>query len=152
MLRGERGQAGGFEVLPFSLLVFVAGALLVTNLWAVVDTKLATDAASREAVRHIAESARVDVDPAAIRSAAADIAARTLEDHGRGEPSSVVVHPAGSTFERCDRIEVTVSAEVPAIRIPFVGGYGNPFTITATHSELIDPTRSGVSGRADCIR
>jgi hypothetical protein len=31
----DRGQVGGIEVLPFGLLVFVVGTLLVANAWAV---------------------------------------------------------------------------------------------------------------------
>ncbi|MGZ4694068.1 MAG: hypothetical protein ACXWA3_10620, partial [Acidimicrobiales bacterium] len=49
--RDDRGQLAGIEVLPFGVLVFVVGALLITNAWAVVDAKIAVDAASREAVR-----------------------------------------------------------------------------------------------------
>jgi hypothetical protein len=32
----DSGQVGGIEALPFGLLVFVVGALLVANAWAVV--------------------------------------------------------------------------------------------------------------------
>ena len=32
--RSDRGQVGGIEVLPFGLLVFVVGTLLVANVWA----------------------------------------------------------------------------------------------------------------------
>ena len=34
--RTDAGQVGGIEALPFGLLVFVIGALLVANCWAVV--------------------------------------------------------------------------------------------------------------------
>jgi hypothetical protein len=46
---------------------------------------------------------------------------------------------------------VTVSASVPAIRLPFLGGYGRPFDVRATHTELVDPTRAGVEGVATCV-
>ncbi|MBA2283441.1 MAG: hypothetical protein H0W25_19710, partial [Acidimicrobiia bacterium] len=49
--RDERGQMGGIEALPFGLLIFVVGALLVANAWAVIDAKLAVTAAAREAAR-----------------------------------------------------------------------------------------------------
>ncbi len=39
--RGDAGQVGGFEAIPFGVLVFVLGALLITNAWAVIDAKLA---------------------------------------------------------------------------------------------------------------
>ncbi len=150
--RGDRGQVAGIEVLPFGLLIFIAGALLLTNIWGVVDAKFATDAAAREATRYVVESARGDVDPATIRAGAADIARQTLDDHGRSGPADVEISPDAAALTRCQRIQVTVSTQVPAIRIPFIGGFGEPFDIVATHSELIDPTRSGVDGRADCIR
>jgi hypothetical protein len=50
-LRDEGGAVGGLEVLPFGLLIFVVGILLVVNAWAVVDAKLAAEAAAREAAR-----------------------------------------------------------------------------------------------------
>ncbi len=150
--RGERGQVAGIEVLPFGLLIFVAGGLLLTNMWGVVDAKFAADAAAREATRYVVESARSDVDPAIVRSGAVDVARQTLDDHGRAGPADVVVSPDAAALTRCQRIQVTVSTEVPAIRIPFIGGFGDPFDIVATHSELIDPTRSGVGGRAECLR
>ena len=34
--RGDAGQVGGIEALPFGLLVFVVGTLLIANAWAVV--------------------------------------------------------------------------------------------------------------------
>jgi hypothetical protein len=33
--RSDAGQVGGIEALPFGLLVFVVGATLVANAWAV---------------------------------------------------------------------------------------------------------------------
>ena len=53
--RGDAGQVGGIEALPFGLLVFVVGSLLIANAWAVVDAKFATDAAARQAVRTFVE-------------------------------------------------------------------------------------------------
>ena len=41
----------GMEVIPFGLLTFVVGALLVANAWAVIDAKMAVSAAAREATR-----------------------------------------------------------------------------------------------------
>lgn len=149
--RDDRGQVAGIEVLPFGLLVFVAGGLLLANIWGVVDAKFATDAAAREAVRYVVETARADVDPGALREGARQVARDTLDDHGRSGPAEVVVESEG-VFERCERVRVRVRTQVPAIRIPFVGGYGEPFDIVATHSELVDPTRSGLAGPADCIQ
>jgi hypothetical protein len=60
------------------------------------------------------------------------------------------VEPAGSLrLERCARATFVVSYEIPAISIPFVGGFGGaPFRVRSTHSELVDPFRSGLPGDA----
>lgn len=150
--RGERGQAGGMEVLPFGLLIFVAGTLLIANIWGVVDAKFATDAAARETARWVVERAGRSISPDGLRDGAAEIAVATLADHGRHGPVEVRIGPDGASFVRCERIEVTVAIEVPAIRIPFLGGFGDDFDVRATHAELIDPTRSGVDGTATCIQ
>jgi len=149
--RGERGQAGGMEVLPFGLLVFVAGTLLLVNIWGVVDTKFAADAAAREATRWVVESVGRGVSGEAVEAGATEVAAATMADHGKRQPVHVDVGPPGATFVRCERITVAVETSVPAIRLPFLGGFGRPFAVRATHAELVDPTRSGVEGLATCI-
>jgi hypothetical protein len=140
------------EVLPFGLLVFVAGTLLIVNIWAVVDAKFATDAAAREAARWVVERAGRSTSDEALRAGATAIATDTLADHGRTGPAQIRLGPDGTTFQRCERIEVTVAIQVPAIRLPFLGGFGQDFDVRATHAELIDPTRAGVDGLATCIR
>ncbi len=150
--RGERGQVAGIEALPFGLLVFVVGTLLIVNIWGVVDAKFAVDAAAREATRYVVESVRLDRDPVAVRAGAVAVAERTLTDHGRRRRPIVVVRPSTGDFARCDRIVVTVSTFVPAVRLPFIGGFGDAFDVVASHSELVDPTRSGAGGEAACIR
>lgn len=149
---GERGQAGGIEVLPFGLLVFVTGALIITNLWGVVDAKFSTDAAAREAARYVVEAADSSTDPSIVRARAATVAQATMRDQGRSGPVTVEVTPASGPFDRCARITVRVATVVPAIQVPFVGGFGDAFDVIAQHSELVDPTRSGVGGRAECLR
>ena len=67
-LRGDAGQVGGIEALPFGLLIFVAGSLLIANAWAVVDAKFATDAAARQAVRTFVESDDHDAGLAAVEA------------------------------------------------------------------------------------
>jgi hypothetical protein len=77
--RDDRGQVGGIEALPFGLLVFVVGSLLVANAWAVIDAKIAVDAAARQAARAYAEA---ELPAEAERDAvAAGLAA--LQAHGR---------------------------------------------------------------------
>lgn len=150
--RGERGQVAGIEAVPFGVLVFVSGSLLLVNIWGVVDTKFAADAAAREATRYLAESAAAEVDAGRVRDHARALAVTTMEAHGRPGPVDVEVDPAIGDIRRCARVRVTVRSTVPAIRIPFVGGHGRAFDVAASHTELVDPTRSGVAGEADCIR
>lgn len=140
------------EVLPFGLLIFVGGALLIINIWGVVDAKFAADAAARESARWVVEAAGQATTAEAIRAGATAIATDTLADHGRTGPATVRLGPADAAFVRCERIEVTVAIEVPAIRLPFFGGFGDAFEVRATRGELIDPTRSGVDGLAWCIQ
>lgn len=149
--RGDRGQVAGIEALPFGLLVFISGALLLVNLWGVVDTKFAADAAAREATRYIVESAGSARRPEEVRATAELIARQTFADHGKLRPIDVELTADRPSLERCARVRVRVSSTVPAIRVPFVGGFGDGFRVLATHSQLVDPTRSGVAGRADCL-
>lgn len=149
---GDRGQVAGIEALPFGLLIFTVGTLLIVNLWGVVDSKFAADAAAREAARHVVESATLDTDPGSVIASARAVAEQTMTDHGRERPLTVTIEPEGIDLFRCQRIVVTVATSVPAIRLPFLGAYGDAFDVSATHTELVDPTRSGVGGSADCIR
>ncbi|HET6835841.1 MAG TPA: hypothetical protein VFH30_18405 [Acidimicrobiales bacterium] len=152
----DRGQVGGVEVLPFGLLVFVVGTLLVANAWAVVDAKLAVDAAARQAARHFVEA---DV-PGARDFGDAEAEARragyeALAAHGREEARSTVdlaglESPDGQAgFTRCARATFTASYDVPVLNLPWIGGFGSGLDVTSRHSELIDPYRDGVPGSAD---
>jgi hypothetical protein len=142
----DRGQVGGIEALPFGLLIFVIGALLVVNAWGVVDAKFATDAAAREAARTYVEGDAETAEERAIGAGKDAIAA-----HGR-DPRRAIVRLAqapASGFQRCQRITFEAVYEVPAIAIPIIGGYGDGFRVRSAHSELIDPLRSGLEGEAD---
>jgi membrane protein required for beta-lactamase induction len=77
--RDESGQVGGIDGLVFGVLVFVFGTLVVTNAWGVIDAKLATTSAAREAARTYVEAASAgDAGPAA------EAAAReAILSHGR---------------------------------------------------------------------
>ena len=148
-LRGDAGQVGGIEALPFGLLIFVVGTLLIANAWAVVDAKFATDAAAREAARTFVEAD----DPATATPEATAAGRAAIEAHGR-DPERVVIQPVGAArLERCERVTFEAIYEVPALSLPFIGGYGNaPFRVRSSHSELVDPFRSGLAGQAeDCL-
>lgn len=148
--RTDSGYVGGVEALPFGILIFVVGALLLANTWAVIDAKLAVDAAARQATRHYVEgSAGGDPEQGAV-----DAGFAALEAHGRNPATATVGLSAldGSGgqrgFTRCARASFTVTYEVPALTIPWVGGFGDGIEVTSTHSELVDPFRSGVPGSA----
>ena len=141
-LRDESGVVGGLEVLPFGVLVFVVGTLIVANGWAVIDAKLAASAAAREAARTFVES---DAGTASEAWGEAQRAAHeALTGHGRS-PARADVHPLGPLrLERCFRATVEVSYRVAAVVVPWVGGFGDGFTASARHSEIVDPYRDGV--------
>ena len=146
--RDDRGQLAGVEALPFGVLIFVVGALLITNAWAVVDAKIAADAAAREAVRSYAEAPDAGTAMTAAHTAAAD----TIAAHGR-RPELVSVHvrhDGDQPFARCVRVTVEVDYPVPALRLPWIGGLGHAFDVKAHHSERIDPYRSGLAGDSTC--
>ena len=144
--RGDAGQVGGIEALPFGLLVFVVGSLLIANAWAVVDAKFATDAAARQAVRTFVEG----TDEAVARRDAIAAGLEAIGAHGR-DPERARVAPVGAaSLSRCERATFVAEYEVPALSLPFIGGYGRaPFQVRSTHSELVDPFRSGVPGTAE---
>jgi len=145
-LAGDAGQVGGIEALPFGLLVFVVGGLLVANAWAVVDAKLATDAAAREAARAYVEAP----DAVAAERAAVAAARAAIDGHGR-DGDRAAVRPIGTLrFARCERATFEVSYAIPALSLPFIGGLGpSPLTVRSQRSEVVDPFRDDVPGEAD---
>lgn len=141
----EAGFAGGLEGLVFGLLIFVCGTLLVANAWAVVDTKLAADAAARQAARTFVEAPNASAAASGAQQAADD----TLAGYGRS-PVRATVTLASGIFGRCQRITIEVRYRSPAVELPFVGPVGSAEEVTARHSELVDPYRNGLAGTATC--
>ena len=145
--RGDRGQVAGIEAIPFGLLLFVAGALLIANAWAIIDVKMAVNAASRDAARAYVESADAPTGRHAAETAVRDAVAA----HSRDAALVNVSGPDDSlAFERCNRVTFRVSYPVPALTLPFIGGFGSGFTVTSSHSEVVDPFRNDVPGEAVC--
>jgi Flp pilus assembly protein TadG len=148
-LHSDAGFAGGIETLPFGLLIFVVGTLMVVNLWAVLDTKMAVDAASREAARAVAESDGVAFGPGGYQTLADDAAKEAMTAQ-KGQPVGATAQISfanqdGSTVWRpCARAAVTVTYNVGLINLPYVGGYGRVISVSSTHSELVDPYRERV--------
>jgi Flp pilus assembly protein TadG len=143
--RDERGQVGGIEVLAFGFLIMVMGTLLMVNVWAVVDAKFAVTAAAREGARASVEAP----DESSARDAATRRALEAMDAHGRADLSrTAVVVDAPDGFARCAPVVVTVSYDVPALSLPFIGGLGASITARATHVELVDPYRDGLPERS----
>ena len=145
--RDDGGQVAGLEALPFGILIFVVGALLIANAWAVIDAKMTVTSAAREAARSYVEAP--NATDGRVR---ADAAAReAVQAYGRSPLRASITGPTDpDAFTRCNRVSFTVSYPVPAITLPFIGGFGHSFDVTATHSEVVDPFRNDVPGEADC--
>lgn len=141
----DRGQMGGIEAVPFGFLIFVAGALLLANAWAVVDAKMTVTAAAREAARAYVEASHAI--EAELDAVAAGRSAVT--GHGR-DVEDLTLSLVGEGFWRCAPITVEASLDVPSINLPFIGGFGRTFEVRASHSEIVDPYRSGIPGPARC--
>ena len=145
--RGDAGQVGGIEVLPFGFLVFISGTLLFANAWGVIDARLAVSSAAREATR-----AYVEADNAAAGQSQAEFRAlQAIAAYGR-DISRAKVLPAATPngFARCARVTITVTYDLPILAIPFIGGFGDLAAVESTFTELIDPFRDGVGGTAAC--
>lgn len=130
----------------FGVLVFVVGALLVANVWTVIDAKLMVSAASREATRSYVEAP----DSATAIDRAATAADLVRSGHGRKADAFSLNLTAAEGFNRCASVEFEASYDVDLISVPFLGGFGRGLTVEARHREIIDPFRSGVGGVADC--
>ncbi len=140
---GEAGQLGGLEALIFGVLVFVFGTLVIANAWGVLDAKLAVSAAAANAARAFVQ------DEAAEPAAAARTAAsQTLSDSGRSLARMTL--SITGTPSRCGSVVALVRYRVPLIAVPLLGGFGHSFTVASTHTEALDPYRSGLPGEAAC--
>lgn len=140
----DRGAAGA-EVLPFAVLIFVFGTLLLVNAWGVIDAKFAVTSAAREAARTYAESdGGLDAEGSAERAAES-----AIDAYGRDVTKLDLEGPRGALV-RCGTVTYTATYPVPAIKIPVIGGFGHAFDVTSTHSTRVDQLRSGIPGDAVC--
>ncbi|MCU1460396.1 MAG: hypothetical protein JWO37_471 [Acidimicrobiales bacterium] len=150
--RDERGM-GGVEVLPFGILIFVVGTLLVAFAWGVVDAKVAVSTAAREAARSYVESpVHAAGDTAVAERDGDDAARRAVADQGRisADPPLAVSFAIDAAsgeagFARCNVVTVTASYRVPVFNLPWARRAPLFFRTTARHREVIDPLRSGVA-------
>ena len=141
--QGDGGFVGGSEGILFGVVVFVFGTLLIVNAWAVIDTKMAVSSAARETARTLVEGDG-SIGPAVAAGRDAFDATSAFDGADLAEPD------VSGEFRRCGRIEVTYSYSVPAITLPGGVGWGDGFDVSATHSEIVDPFRSGLDGEAVC--
>ena len=132
--RDDSGQVAGLESIGFGILLFVVGSLLIANAWAVIDVKMAATSAAREAARSYIDAPEPDRRLAAATASSRD----AISAYGR-DPNSVTVEVADepSAVAPCGRVNVIVQYPVPAITLPFVGGFGDGFTVSATHTEVL---------------
>ena len=143
----QRDSAGvvGAEVLPFIVLVFVGGTLLFAQAWAAVDAKIAAVAGVREAARSFVEHG----GQRSADATGAAIAAGTQAMSGYRLAGAASVQPVGSNrLRRCERVTFEATQEVP--RLALLRGGWSPLSVRARASEIVDPFRHGLSGRAPC--
>ena len=143
--QSSRGAVGGIEVLPFGVLIFVAGSLLLANLWAVLDAKLTVEAAAREASRAYAEAPNASSAEADAGRAAGEV----VRGAGRN-PSRLELRDNHPRFVRCAVVEHRASYRLPALTVPFLGGIGTGTTVTGRHREVIDPFGAGLEPGDNC--
>lgn len=141
----ECGQVAGIEVLPFVLLIFVAGMLLVANAWGVIHAKMAASNAAAQTARAYAETPSA-MSPAQAWAHALSAGEGAFAAAGIA-PQRSSLHPrAGPGPFRCTRMVVEARVTVQRIVVPWLGGFGDGLDVRATHSELVDPYRSGLEG------
>ena len=130
--RDERGMVAGGESLALGTLILLVGALVLVNVWSVVETRTAIDAAAREYLRAYTRS-----DDQRTAMAAGDWAARmTLTARGTPLRDLRIDVPRPDQFGPCGRAQVTLTAIVPAARLPLLGEL-SAAEVAVTHSELI---------------
>ncbi len=141
--RGDAGFVGGSEGILFGVVVFVFGLLVMFNAWAVIDAKMAVGSAARETTRTLVESNGSS-------NAAVEAGRNAFAATSNFDPAGLNGPAFSGTFERCGRVSATYTYDVPAIALPGGIGWGSGFTVSATHTEIVDPYRSGLEGEAEC--
>ncbi|HTO00554.1 MAG TPA: hypothetical protein VL068_07750 [Microthrixaceae bacterium] len=131
--RDERGLAGGIEGLVFGVLILLIGSLAIINIWAMIDTRAALDAASREFLRTYTEQQSVGEARLMGEAAAREsLRARAARIEGL---SFVVEQPDG--FGPCSPVTVRISATVHWFKVPLLPGFGDSH-LAVENRELID--------------
>lgn len=137
-LRDDRGVAGGADILFFGVIMITFTALVITNAWLAIDASLAVSAASREGARTFVES-----EPTTAHAQSVAAMTEVMDQYGRSDGSfSQSISVEGGTFARCAVVTTTANYDIDLLSVPLFGSFGS-YSITANHSERIDPFRSG---------
>jgi hypothetical protein len=141
-MRNQAGFVAGTESLAFGCLILVAGALLLLNAWSVVEYRTQLDSAAREYLRAYTESAGPSLAIANGRQAMHAVVGDRI-------PSERITmeEPDPDSFGPCAPARVRISAEVPSIRMPFVGTFGT-HTVEVDRVELVNQTTQMDSGQS----
>ncbi len=132
-------------MLPFVVLVFVGGTLMLAQATAALDAKIAAVAGAREAARAFVEHR----GPRAADAVEAAIGAGSRAMSGYRLSGAASVEPVGATrLRRCERVTFEATRDVPQLTL--LGGGWSPVTVGARASEIVDPYRHGLDGRAPC--
>ncbi|WP_419945835.1 hypothetical protein [Candidatus Poriferisodalis sp.] len=143
----QRDEAGlvGAEVLPFVVLVFVVGTLMFAQAWTALDAKLAVIAGAGEAARAFVEhpgGRASDATGSAVTAGTAAISGYRIDGTG-------AIAPVGMPrLARCERVTFEASQEVPQLAL--ARSRRSSMIIRARASEIVDPFRHGLGGRAPC--
>lgn len=140
-IRDQRGVLAGADGVLFATLILLAGSLAVLNIWAIIDTRTALDAAAREYLRSYTEQ----TSPADALAAGRAAAESVLVARGGPIRSLRIEPPDAATFGPCQPSAVAIEAEVPGARLPFLDDLGSR-RVRVTHLELVDPHREVASG------
>lgn len=153
--RREGGFVAGAEALLFGNLIFVVGVLLTINAWGVVDAHMTADAVARQVARTLVES-----DPElGLPSELQGVATAVMDDMQRDTPvtlrfldaDGVAVDNPANLLVRCHRVTVTATLSTNTVNLPFVADtWGLQRQVTGSHTEVVDPFRSGLPGEVDC--
>lgn len=141
--RGDEDGQAGAEVIAGCIVLVIGLVFVFSNLWMVLDAKMAVSGAARNAAQAYVEQNSASEAESAAQTVARSSLAPRFSDRWRAETQM-------DRFARCQPISVRVSVTLPLIAVPFLGSLGGTKTVSATHASRIDPFRSGVPGEVDC--
>jgi hypothetical protein len=139
------GFVAGAESLLFGALIFVVGTFVSINAWSVVDARVATSAAAREAVRAAVETP-VGGDQ---HRRALEAGVHAFSAHGRETLTVQIVAVVAPELRRCAPVHYRATTVVPVRGLPGAGTLRR-LTVASSYAEVVDPYRSGFPEGVDC--